>query len=95
VTTSAAALLRAAARNAVPVSRSFGVAGPRMIDGWVRTVVPVRGASHHGLAEILKLPAAPCLRLRRNLVARLARRLVPDGFVGIDSPEFNLRYAAQ
>jgi lipid-A-disaccharide synthase len=46
-----------------------------------------------GLAEILKhLPRL--LRLRRDLVARLLETR-PDVFVGIDSPEFNLRVARQ
>ena len=46
-----------------------------------------------GLAEILQhLPRL--LRLRRDLVARLLAAR-PDVFVGIDSPEFNLRVAAQ
>jgi lipid-A-disaccharide synthase len=46
-----------------------------------------------GLAEILRhLPRL--LRLRKDLVARLVAAR-PDVFVGIDSPEFNLRVAAQ
>ena len=46
-----------------------------------------------GLAEIVQhLPRL--LRLRRDLVARLLAAR-PDVFVGIDSPEFNLRVAAQ
>jgi lipid-A-disaccharide synthase len=46
-----------------------------------------------GLAEIVQhLPRL--LRLRRDLVARLLA-VRPDVFVGIDSPEFNLRVAAR
>ena len=46
-----------------------------------------------GLAEIVRhLPRL--LRLRRDLVARLLAAR-PDVFVGIDSPEFNLRVAAR
>jgi lipid-A-disaccharide synthase len=44
-----------------------------------------------GLAEILRhLPRL--LRLRRDLVGRLLAT-APDAFIGIDSPEFNLRVA--
>jgi lipid-A-disaccharide synthase len=46
-----------------------------------------------GLAEILAhLPRL--LKLRRDLLARLAAA-APDAFIGIDSPEFNLRVARQ
>jgi lipid-A-disaccharide synthase len=46
-----------------------------------------------GLAEIVKhLPRL--LRMRRDLVERMLEAR-PDAFVGIDSPEFNLRVAAQ
>jgi lipid-A-disaccharide synthase len=49
--------------------------------------------SRSRLAEILRhLPRL--LRLRRDLVARMVEA-VPDVFVGIDSPEFNLRVARQ
>jgi lipid-A-disaccharide synthase len=76
-----------------PALKAFGVAGPRMVaagcDAWVAS----EELAIMGLAEIVKhLPRL--LRLRRDLVARLLAAR-PDVFVGIDSPEFNLRVATQ
>ena len=76
-----------------PSITAFGVAGPRMVEAGCEAWVSYEELAIMGLAEILRhLPRL--LRLRRDLVARLfAAR--PDVFVGIDSPEFNLRVAAQ
>ena len=44
-----------------------------------------------GLAEVVRhLPRL--LRLRRDLLSRLVA-IAPDAYIGIDSPEFNLRVA--
>ena len=76
-----------------PALRAFGVAGPRMVEAGCEAWVASDELAIMGLAEILKhLPRL--LRLRRDLVARLLQAQ-PDVFVGIDSPEFNLRVAAQ
>ena len=76
-----------------PLVRAFGVAGPRMIEAGCEAWLPSEELAVMGLAEILKhLPRL--LRLRRDLVTRLLDER-PDVFVGIDSPEFNLRVAAQ
>ena len=80
-------------RGREPALNAFGVAGPRMVaagcDAWVSS----EELAIMGLAEIVQhLPRL--LRLRRDLVARLLAAR-PDVFVGIDSPEFNLRVAAQ
>lgn len=81
--------LRARAEGA----RFFGVAGPRMQQAGCEAWVPSDALAVMGLAEILRhLPRL--LRLRRDLVARLLSAR-PDVFVGIDSPEFNLRVARQ
>ena len=73
--------------------RCFGVAGPRMLEAGCEAWHGADELAVMGLAEILKhLPRL--LRLRRDLVARLAAA-APDVFVGIDSPEFNLRVAAK
>jgi lipid-A-disaccharide synthase len=76
-----------------PGTRCFGVAGPRMVEAGCEAWFSTEELAVMGLAEILKhLPRL--LRLRRELVGRfLATR--PDVFVGIDSPEFNLRVAAR
>jgi lipid-A-disaccharide synthase len=76
-----------------PGSRCFGVAGPRMLEAGCESWHSAEELAVMGLAEILKhLPRL--LRLRRALVARMIEAR-PDVFVGIDSPEFNLRVAAQ
>jgi len=76
-----------------PALSAFGVAGPRMVEAGCEAWVSSEELAVMGLAEILRhLPRL--LRLRRDLVARLLAAR-PDVFVGIDSPEFNLRVAAQ
>jgi lipid-A-disaccharide synthase len=87
-----AGLVRAL-RERAPDGRWFGVAGPRMVEAGCEAWRSADELAVMGLAEILKhLPRL--LRLRRDLVARLVAAR-PDVFVGIDSPEFNLRVAAQ
>ncbi len=76
-----------------PGSRFFGVAGPRMTRAGCEAWYPVDDLAVMGLAEILRhLPRL--LRLRRALLARLVESR-PDVFIGIDSPEFNLRIARE
>ena len=72
-------------------SRFFGVAGPRMVAAGCDAWYPVEELAVMGLAEIVRhLPRL--LALRRNLVDRIVAA-GPDAFIGIDSPEFNLRVA--
>ncbi len=83
-------LIEALAARA-PGSRFLGVAGPRMSAAGCDAFYPADALAVMGLAEILRhLPRL--LRLRRELVARLEGAR-PDVYVGIDSPEFNLRVA--
>jgi lipid-A-disaccharide synthase len=83
-------LIRALAARA-PQARFFGVAGPCMAEAGCEAWYPAETLAVMGLAEILRhLPRL--LRLRRELLARLARA-APDAYIGIDSPEFNLRVA--
>jgi len=75
-----------------PGSRFFGIAGPRMAAAGCEAWYPAEALAVMGLAEIVRhLPRL--LRLRRDLLQRLVEA-PPDVFVGIDSPEFNLRVAA-
>ena len=87
------AALIAALRERVPGVSCFGVAGPKMIAAGCEALASSDELAVMGLAEVLgHLPRL--LRLR----ASLARQLLaarPDVFVGIDSPEFNLRLARQ
>lgn len=75
----------------VPGAGFFGVAGPRMVAAGCDAWYPADALAVMGLAEIVRhLPRL--LRLRRQLLARLAAA-EPAAFIGIDSPEFNLRMA--
>jgi lipid-A-disaccharide synthase len=76
-----------------PQLRVYGVAGPRMAEAGCDAWRSAEELAVMGLAEILRhLPRL--LRLRSDLIARLAQAR-PDVFVGIDSPEFNLRVARE
>ena len=85
------AALIEALRARVPDVRCFGVAGPKMVAAGCEAWAGAEELAVMGLTEVLThLPRL--LRLR----AMLARRFIgarPDVFVGIDSPEFNLRLA--
>jgi len=85
------AALITALRERLPGLSCFGVAGPKMIAAGCEPYAASEDLAVMGLAEVLAhLPRL--LRLRGELVRRfLAAR--PDVFVGIDSPEFNLRLA--
>jgi lipid-A-disaccharide synthase len=83
-------LVRALAARA-PSARFAGIAGPRMSEAGCEAWYPSDALAVMGLAEILHhLPRL--LRLRRDLLERLVAA-APDAFIGIDSPEFNLRVA--
>lgn len=85
-------LIEALAARA-PGSRFYGIAGPRMAAAGCEAWYPVDELSVMGLAEILRdLPRL--LRLRRAMIERLTAAR-PDVYVGIDSPEFNLRVARE
>jgi lipid-A-disaccharide synthase len=84
-------LLEALAARA-PGSHFYGIAGPRMVAAGCEAWHASDELAVMGLAEIVRhLPRL--LRLRRELVGRLLAAS-PDAYVGIDSPEFNLRVAA-
>ena len=75
-----------------PSSRFFGIAGPRMAEAGCEAWFSADELAVMGLAEIVRhLPRL--LRLRRELLERFAATAL-DAYVGIDSPEFNLRVAA-
>jgi lipid-A-disaccharide synthase len=78
-------------RRLAPDVEFFGIAGPKMQAAGCAVWEPAESLSVMGLFEILKdLPRL--LRLRAHVRQRfIAAR--PDVFVGIDSPEFNLRLA--
>jgi lipid-A-disaccharide synthase len=80
-----------ALRQLAPDAQFFGVAGPKMTAAGCECWEPAESLAVMGLVEILRdLPRL--LRLRARIRAQLLRAR-PDVFVGIDSPEFNLRLA--
>jgi lipid-A-disaccharide synthase len=85
-------LVQALASRA-PGSRFYGIAGPRMAAAGCEAWYPADELAVMGLAEIVRhLPRL--LRLRRELLSRFVAAS-PDAYIGIDSPEFNLRVAAE
>jgi lipid-A-disaccharide synthase len=84
------ALIRALAERTAG-ARFAGVAGPRMVEAGCEAWHSSETLAVMGLAEIIRhLPRL--LRLRRDLLKRFIAEQ-PAVFVGIDSPEFNLRVA--
>ena len=82
-----------ALRDRSPGASCFGIAGPRMVDAGCEAWHNSDELAVMGLAEVARhLPRL--LQLRRELVRRF-EEMHPDVFVGIDSPEFNLRVAAR
>jgi lipid-A-disaccharide synthase len=80
-----------ALRRLKPDAEFFGIAGPKMQAAGCVAWEPAESLAVMGLFEILRdLPRL--LRLRAH-VRGLFLRARPDVFVGIDSPEFNLRLA--
>ena len=87
------AALIGALRERVPGLRCFGVAGPKMAAAGCEVWAGAEELSVMGLTEVLAhLPRL--LKLRTSLLRRFSAAR-PDVFVGIDSPEFNLRLAAR
>jgi lipid-A-disaccharide synthase len=85
------AALIAALRARVPGVRCFGVAGPKMLAAGCEPWAGAEELAVMGLTEVIThLPRL--LRLRATLARRFTAER-PDVFVGIDSPEFNLRLA--
>jgi lipid-A-disaccharide synthase len=80
-----------ALRRLAPDTRFFGIAGAKMQAAGCETWEPSESLAVMGLFEIVRdLPRL--LRLRARIRSQfLAAK--PDVFVGIDSPEFNLRLA--
>jgi lipid-A-disaccharide synthase len=80
-----------ALRRLAPDAEFFGIAGPKMQAAGCLVWEPSESLAVMGLFEIL-LDLPRLLRLRAR-VRRLFLDARPDVFVGIDSPEFNLRLA--
>ncbi len=74
-----------------PTAQFIGVGGDRMQSAGLTSLVPMERLSVMGLWEVIKhLPEL--MRLKRTLI-QFARDNSPVVFIGIDSPDFNLRLA--
>lgn len=80
-------------RARVPDAEFFGVAGDHMVEAGCEPWFRADGLSLIGLTEVvMHLPRI--LRLRRELLRRLREQL-PDVFIGIDVPAFNIPIEAR
>ncbi len=80
-----------ALRRQVPDTQFFGIAGPKMQSAGCESWEPAESLAVMGLFEIVRdLPRL--LRLRARIRAQFLSAM-PDVFIGIDAPEFNLRLA--
>ena len=78
-------------RKEYPNAKIFGVVGPKMLASGCEEIGNIDQLSVMGFVEVFKhLPRI--LRFKKYLVAE-AIKLRPDVFIGIDSPDFNLRVA--
>jgi lipid-A-disaccharide synthase len=76
-------------RRTYPDAVFEGIAGPAMIEAGCRSWLPLDELSVMGLAEVAR-HLGRLLDIKRRVIRRyLSHR--PDVFVGIDSPDFNLR----
>jgi len=79
-------------RALYPKAEFVGIGGSRMIAAGCQSLVPMQRLSVMGFVEPLgRLPEL--LRIKRRL-EQLFLAEPPDAFIGIDSPDFNLRLAA-
>ncbi|MEW5708956.1 MAG: lipid-A-disaccharide synthase [Pseudomonadota bacterium] len=77
-----------ALRRLRPDAHFYGIAGPRMMEAGVEALFPMEKLSVMGYAEVLR-HYFEIVGIRRKLQDRLLADL-PDLFVGVDAPDFNL-----
>lgn len=75
-----------------PRAEFFGVGGPLMIAEGLESLAPIETLSVMGLFEVL-IHLPKLLRLKMQLVKEAEKRM-PIAFIGIDSPDFNIKLAA-
>lgn len=85
-----AGLIRAL-KEEFPHAEFFGVGGPLMLAEGFESLAPIETLSVMGLFEVL-IHLPKLLRLKMQLV-REAENRMPVAFIGIDSPDFNLKVA--
>lgn len=80
-----------ALKEEFPHAEFFGVGGPLMIAEGFESLAPIETLSVMGLFEVL-IHLPKLLRLKMQLVKEAENRM-PVAFIGIDSPDFNLKVA--
>jgi lipid-A-disaccharide synthase len=84
-----AAGLMAALKRAHPTIRFTGIGGKHMLAEGMQSLVDIEELSVMGLVEVLsRLPRL--LEIKRQVLAHYEQD-VPDVFIGVDAPDFNLR----
>lgn len=76
-------------RRVYPDAVFEGIGGRRMIEAGCRSWLPMEHLSVMGLSEVLR-HLSRLLEIKRSVTRRFIEH-PPDVFVGIDSPDFNLR----
>lgn len=76
-------------KTIAPEAQFFGIGGPLMLEAGLESLEPLESLSIMGLVEVIRyLPRL--LALKKRLVKE-AKERQPLVFIGIDSPDFNLR----
>ncbi|MDR2166079.1 MAG: lipid-A-disaccharide synthase [Zoogloeaceae bacterium] len=84
--------LIAALKTRLPDARYFGIGGPRMLEQGFETWWPMEKLAVMGYVEVLRR-FREIIGIRRQLKRRLLQDL-PDLFIGVDAPDFNLSLEA-
>lgn len=78
-------------RRVWPQLRFIGIGGPKMIEAGLESIEPLESLSVMGLVEVVKV-LPKLLGVRKELL-KVMEQEAPIAYIGIDSPDFNLRVA--
>lgn len=78
-------------KKLMPEAQFFGIGGPLMLEAGLESLEPLESLSIMGLVEVVRY--LPRLLALKSRLVREAKKRQPLAFIGIDSPDFNLRVA--